>query len=163
MPLLYRELDTETQGIFALGNLSNVVGLIAWDLAGLLPTHTSPLSDSSLASWFSRRGKNWGVCESLHHTQLCIALAYKSCEEQLFKARLKQLCIHLHLQSISPFSRGENLFSISNRIFLNIVSNNSVLTEGVVNPDVFLQYKDVFYNGKIRTHPLNWTRFQWIL
>lgn len=80
MPLLYKQLDTEPQGIFALGSLSNVVGLIVWDLPGLPPTHAFLLSDLSLASHFSRREKNWGVCETLHHTQLSIALAYKSFE-----------------------------------------------------------------------------------
>lgn len=80
MPLLYKQLDTEPQGIFALGSLSNVVGLIVWDLPGLPPAHTSLLSDLSLVSRFSRREKIWGVCESLHHTLLCIALVYKSFE-----------------------------------------------------------------------------------
>lgn len=127
--LLYKQLDMEPQGIFALRSLSNVVGLIVWDLPGLPPTHTFLLSDLSLASHFSRREKNWGVCESLHHKQHCIALVYKSFEVYLFKAQLKQLCIHFYLRSTSPFHRCENLFSISNRIFLNAVSNKSVLRE----------------------------------
>lgn len=78
MPLLYKQLDVEPQGIFALGSLSNMVGFIACDLPGIPPTYISLVSDLSLASHFSRREKNWGVCESLYHTQLCIALAYLS-------------------------------------------------------------------------------------